>query len=718
MNKRARKGVAPVRLNVLVPLVLGTLAGACFLVSAVVLASITQARGPIEEHLPRIGTLMLLSFGGILVLFSAAWAIFHLWIARPIQILTGEAETLALTGQNRGLLMPSRHALEQLPRAVEQLAQKFAAARAGTAEAIAGATQRAEEQKSWLEAILLDLTEGIVVCNLEHRILLYNQAAARILNMRDALGLGRSLFGLLTGEPILQMLELLQHGQGAGKTRPDALQHASEQQSYRFVCATVDVGTLLEIRLSLVRQPSGATSGYVLSFADIGRQIENLALRDAILRETMVEWRRPLANLRAAAETLFTNPELKDADRAAFEEIIAKEVENLTDRYLEVSRRYERLTAGPWPMSDIHSLDLFRVVQRHLSESDGIELTPVGVPLWLQADSHSLILALENLIRAVANYTGKSAFDIEALLGENYGYVEVAWEGAPIPSATIESWLDEPLKGTIANRKARQILEWHGSDLWSKPKGDGAACLRLPLRLPDRPQSASVGPPIAPRPECYDFDLFKIADTALADTPLKDLRYVVFDTETTGIRPSEGDELIAIGAVRIVNRRILTSETFERLINPGRSIPAASVRIHGITEDMARDKPPARIVLPQFKNFVGDCVLVAWNAAFDMRFLELKQDEVGVRFDNPVLDALLLSIYVRAEPIDHSLMATAERLGVVVTGRHTALGDAMATAAIWIKLLDLLEARGIRTLGQAFKISRRLVAERRQLAQF
>jgi DNA polymerase-3 subunit epsilon len=719
MSERARKGVPPVRLNVLLPLVLGTLAGACFLVSAVVLGSITQARGPIEEHLPRIGVLMLVSFGGMLVLFAAAWAVLHVWVVRPIQILTGEAETLALTQQNRSLLMPSRHALERLPRAVEQLAQKLAAARAGTAEAIADATQRAEEQKSWLEAILLDLTEGIVVCNLEHRILLYNQAAARILNMRDALGLGRSLFGLLTGEPILQTLELLQQaGQAAGKTGPDAAQRASEQQSHRFVCATVDVGTLLETRLSLVRQPSGAASGYVLSFADIGPQIENLALRDAILRETMVEWRRPLANLRAAAETLFANPTLKDADRAAFEQIIANEVENLNDRFLEVSRRYERLTAGPWPMSDIHSLDLFRVLQRHLSESDDIELTPVGMPLWLQADSHSLILALEDLIRAVANYTGKSAFDIEALTGENYGYVEVAWEGAPIPSATIESWLDEPLKGTIANRKARQILERHGSDLWSKPRGDGGACLRLPLRLAERPQIISVGPPVAPRPEYYDFDLFKIADTTLADTPLKTLRYVVFDTETTGLRPSEGDELISIAAVRIVNGRILTGETFERLINPGRSIPAASVRIHGITEDMARDKPPARIVLSQFKNFVGDGVLVAWNAAFDMRFLELKQDEAGVRFDNPVLDALLLSIYVSDDLINHSLMATAERLGVVVTGRHTALGDAMATAAIWVKLLDLLEARGIRTLGQAFRISSRLVAERRQLAQF
>jgi DNA polymerase-3 subunit epsilon len=718
MNERTHRGVTRVRLNVLVPLVLAALAGACFLVSAVVLGSITQAKGPIEDHLPRLGSLMLVSFGGMLVLFSAAWAVLHLWVVWPIRALTNEAETLALTQQNRGLLMPPRHALERLPRAVEQLAQKLAAARVGTEEAIAGATQRAEEQKSWLEAILLDLTEGIIVCNLQHRILLYNQAAARILNMRDALGLGRSLFGLLTGEPILQTLELLQQaGPAGGKTAPDAAEGAPEQQSHRFVCATVDVGTLLETHLSLVRQPSGAASGYVLSFADIGPQIEKLALRDAILRETMVDWRRPLANLRAAVETLFANPTLEGADRAAFEEIIAKEVENLNDRFFEASRRYDRLTAGPWPMSDIHSLDLFRVLQKHLSEVDGIQLTPVGMPLWLQADSHSLILALEHLIRAVARHTGKSVFDIEAVRGENYGYVEVAWEGAAIPSAAIESWLDEPLEGTIANRKAREILERHGSDLWSKPRGEGA-CLRLPLRLAERPQIISVKQPVAPRPEYYDFDLFKITDTALADTPLKKLRYVVFDTETTGIRPSEGDELVAIAAVRIVNGRILTGETFERLINPGRSIPASSVRIHGITEDMARDKPPARIVLPQFKNFVGDEVLIAWNAAFDMRFLELKQDEAGVRFNNPVLDALLLSIYVSNDLANHSLLATAERLGVVVTGRHTALGDAMATAAIWVKLLNLLEARGIRTLGQAFRISSRLVAERRQLAQF
>ncbi len=699
------------RLKLLVPIILGTLAAACVLVSAATLRSMPQAS---------VGEIVSLSFAGALLLFLAAWAVLHIWLVRPMEILTREAETLALTKQNRGLLMPSRHALERLPRVVEELARKLADARTETAEAIAEASRRTEEQKSWLEAILLDLTEGIIVCNLEHRILLYNQSAASILNMREAIGLGRSLFGLLTREPILQTLELLQHGAPPARKAGDGADNTegtAQKETHRFVCATVDVGTLLETRLSLVREQSGQVSGYVLSFADIGPQIENLALRDAILREMTVEWRRPLANLTAAAETLFANPSLKETDRAAFEEIILKEVENLNRRFIDGTRRYDRLTTGPWPMSEIYSLDLFRVVQKHLSGSDDIALTLVGVPLWLQADSHSLILALEYLIRVVAKHTGKAKFDIEALRGERYAYVEVTWEGEPIPSAVIDSWLDEPLQGVIANRKARQILERHGSELWSRPRGDGRACLRLPLRLPDRPSIRSSHVHVGPRPEYYDFDLFKISDLALADRPLKELRYVVFDTETTGIRPSEGDELVSIGAVRIVNGRILTGETFERLINPGRPIPQSSVRIHGITDEMARDKPPARIVLPQFKTFVGDGVLVAYNAAFDMKFLELKQVEAGVKFNNPVLDALLLSIYVNPDEPDPSLSAVAERLGVEVVGRHTALGDAMATAAIWVKLLDLLEARSVRTLGQAHRISNRLAAERRQLAQ-
>ena len=188
---------------------------------------------------------------------------------------------------------------------------------------------------------------------------------------------------------------------------------------------------------------------------------------------------------------------------------------------------------------------------------------------------------------------------------------------------------------------------------------------------------------------------------ALDDRLLSELTYTVFDTETTGLNPSEGDEIIQIGATRIVNGKLRRQECFEQLVDPQRSIPAAGIPIHGIEPEMVQGQPTIDRVLPAFHAFAQDTVLVAHNAAFDMRFLQLKEAHTGVRFDQPVLDTLLLSAVVHPNQESHRLEAIAERFDVTVMGRHTALGDAMVTAEVFLKLIPLLQAQGIHTLGQA-----------------
>ena len=358
--------------------------------------------------------------------------------------------------------------------------------------------------------------------------------------------------------------------------------------------------------------------------------------------------------------------------------------------------------------------DLLSVVRRRIATLPGLSAREEAIDesLWVKVDSYAFMQVFAFLAERLRDECAVREISFRASANGGFIEIDLTWSGAgPAPDA-LERWEALPLQvGTEQTPLSiRHVLERHGGEVWhqSNPPEQGSWFrFLIPLAEPAAPRQRRRVP-AASRPEYYDFDLFKNVGAAhgLVAQPLSELSYTVFDTETTGVEPSAGDKIVSIGAVRIVNGRLLKQEVYEQLVDPQRAVSRESERIHGIKGRDLIGQPTLREVLPGFHRFCEDTVLVAHNAAFDMRFLELSEAETGVRFTQPVLDTLLLSAVVHRNLEDHSLEAIAERLGVPVIGRHTALGDALVTSEIFLKLVALLAELGIATLGQALDASR------------
>jgi DNA polymerase III subunit epsilon len=350
----------------------------------------------------------------------------------------------------------------------------------------------------------------------------------------------------------------------------------------------------------------------------------------------------------------------------------------------------------------------FRLLQAASPSSSlplgGADLIGLGRSIYATLDRERLTQALQSLQARLQRGAEHPTADFVSpapgghLLRVQMAPVRAVEEAADVsPSTRLPGQAAPPLTGFVLMLQTQPVATTDPQALEAEddPEDHG-------------PHAGEVIDPTDSRPVFYDFDLFAHRDTgqALEDRPLAALSFTIFDTETTGLDPAGGDEILQIGAVRMVNGKLLRGERFDQLVDPRRSIPSASIPIHGITPDMVQGQPTIQQVLPAFHRYAHDTVLVAHNAAFDMRFLQLKESATGLRFDQPVLDTLLLSAVLHPQQDSHRLEAIAERLGVRVVGRHTALGDALVTAEVFQKLVPLLADRGIHTLGQALAASR------------
>ena len=182
--------------------------------------------------------------------------------------------------------------------------------------------------------------------------------------------------------------------------------------------------------------------------------------------------------------------------------------------------------------------------------------------------------------------------------------------------------------------------------------------------------------------------------------PLLSLNAIAFDSETTGLDTSQA-RMIQIGAVRIVHGEVDESHTFQAMINPGEPIPPVSQAIHGISDDDVADAADFTAVVQDFDKWRQDSVLIGYASGFDLAMLKRERELAGLDWVAPrCLDVRFLVNLLGPNLPDFSLDTIAGWVGVEIKHRHSALGDAIATAAIFVELIPRLRERGIRTLAE------------------
>jgi DNA polymerase-3 subunit epsilon len=660
-----------------------------------------------------VGTMMTL-FG-----FAIGVGVLHTLFKQYVEGLLRMAETLRLMlGANRNfrVKLDGPPEVQQLASAANDLAQQRDVLMDDVDAQISRAKASVEEEKNRLAALMSELAQAVVVCNLDGRILLYNNRArlqfkALAQGPTSAsggalIGLGRSIFSILEKNQVQHAQEVIRQRLGAGKAAIS-----------NFITTTRG-GQLLRAQMVPVLAASGtegeaAMSGYVLTVENITRSIEQEARRDQLLHSMTEGSRSALGNIRAAVANLIDYPDMEPELRERFVRVVDDEAAKMSHRLDQTMVEFSDSMKTRWPLEDILGIDIIAAAQRRIDDKLQLptKTEELDDALWVKADSFSLVFALVFLASRLQDHYETRELRFRLASEGKLAYLDLIWSGPAMSSETFYTWEMESMQvgGETTPLSLRDVIDRHGGEIWyQREKAAHRAFFRfvLPVATPEIEAEHDERKRGTGRPEYYDFDLFNFEDKSIdLDRKLSELTYTVFDTETTGLEPSKGDEIIQIGAARIVNNRLLRQEVFDQIIDPEIPLKPESIPIHGITEDMVRGKPNIDAVLPAFHEFCEDTVLIAHNAAFDMRFLQLKEDRTGIKFSQPVLDTLLLSAVVHPNQESHKLDVILERLGIQIESRHNALEDSLATAEVFLKMIPLLEEKGIVTVRQALEAS-------------
>lgn len=181
-----------------------------------------------------------------------------------------------------------------------------------------------------------------------------------------------------------------------------------------------------------------------------------------------------------------------------------------------------------------------------------------------------------------------------------------------------------------------------------------------------------------------------------------DTTYCVLDLETTGFS-FRTEKITEVGIMKVKNGEVI--DEFSCFVNPQKPIPQRVIEVTHITDDMVRNAETIETVMPKIIEFVGDSVLVAHNADFDIGFLKYNAKELGLTLDNTYLDTLRLAKELFPEYKKYKLGIIAENLGIKVEVAHRALDDVDTTVKVLNVMFDMLKEKGVKTVDDIDKLN-------------
>jgi DNA polymerase-3 subunit epsilon len=329
------------------------------------------------------------------------------------------------------------------------------------------------DHEALLKTLLHELKDGVIVCDPDAHITLFNQAAEDLFGRnQQAPCTGNSLYNLCFRPPVEHALSLL-HYQHTLKNQPEPFPYV------QFMNASSSQEQFFRCRVSFLPPLAATKNSFVIVFEDISAWY----IPDNPLFMKIEDFRAPMTNLRAAVENLTEYPEMSPVMRSAFENVLVQESLNLTEAFNALARSCRVIMQTQTHLTELNTVVLFGYLAHHLQNKKISVAASPEQSTRVKVDIYGLLQVLDYLAGTIQHKHKGTGLACEIHTGEQFVYFDFIWSGPFMPTAAVEKMLEKKLANSLGGTTVSSILRSMDGDIWSQQHENSQSSLRLALPI-------------------------------------------------------------------------------------------------------------------------------------------------------------------------------------------------------------------------------------------